>query len=342
MCCKSNTNRKKYWYRKHRIIKMKKIRLGFIGSAGAVPDFNIQNNIFTYILSKEYDVIVDNTHPEYIITGDHNLQGFNGVRKIYWTPDPHTHDNPHILFNGTCDTFMLQYDIPLEHVFRVPYYIYICYDAILRGNLSGFNYFSKPREYNKELLNRKFCNFVCGGRFEGDQQFRDWFYKKLSRYKHIDCPGPRYNNMPMLSPGNTPNYFERSYYKTKFQKNYKFSMSFESMSNRGNYQNDNSIGYQGNMTEKLVEPMMANSLPLYWGNKEVYKEFNTKSFLNFHEYNKISTSTENDLDEFIEKIIEIDQNDDLYMEYMMQPYVIYNPYFDEDFLLDLIKKIFTL
>ncbi len=66
----------------------------------------------------------------------------------------------------------------------------------------------------------------------------------------------------------------------------------------------------------LVQPMLVNSLPIYWGNPLVDRDFNTNSFLNYFDF-----KNENEL---IEKIIEIDQNDDLYIDYMQQPYFIDN------------------
>ncbi len=62
--------------------------------------------------------------------------------------------------------------------------------------------------------------------------------------------------------------------------------------------------------------MLVNSLPIYWGNPLVDRDFNTNSFLNYFDF-----KNENEL---IEKIIEIDQNDDLYIDYMQQPYFIDN------------------
>ena len=47
-------------------------------------------------------------------------------------------------------------------------------------------------------------------------------------------------------------------------------------------------------------------------NKLVDKDFNTKSFINYHDY-------ESD-EAVIERIIELDRNDDLYLECLKQPY----------------------
>ena len=35
----------------------------------------------------------------------------------------------------------------------------------------------------------------------------------------------------------------------------------------------------GYTTEKVVEPMLVNSIPIYWGNKLIGKDFNKSSML---------------------------------------------------------------
>ena len=88
--------------------------------------------------------------------------------------------------------------------------------------------------------------------------------------------------------------------KVEFIKDYKFTIAFENTE------------YPGYTTEKLVQPMLAYSLPIYCGNPLIERDFNTKSFLNYTDF-----ASE---DELIERIIEIDQNDELYMQYLRQPY----------------------
>jgi len=54
-----------------------------------------------------------------------------------------------------------------------------------------------------------------------------------------------------------------------------------------------------------------NSIPIYFGHKDVEKNFNSKSFLNFNDYKNMN--------EFIKRIIEVDQNDKLYEKYLREP-----------------------
>ena len=58
--------------------------------------------------------------------------------------------------------------------------------------------------------------------------------------------------------------------------------------------------------------MIVYSLPIYWGNRLVYRDFNTKSFLNYYDF-----KNENEL---IERIIELDNDDNKYIEYLKEPY----------------------
>ena len=88
--------------------------------------------------------------------------------------------------------------------------------------------------------------------------------------------------------------------KLAFIGRYKFTIAFE---------NESHPGYT---TEKIYEPMLVNSLPVYWGNPLVHRDFNPASFLNYYDYGS--------QDALIARIIEVDQNDDLYCDYLRQPW----------------------
>jgi hypothetical protein len=61
-----------------------------------------------------------------------------------------------------------------------------------------------------------------------------------------------------------------------------------------------------------MEPMTVNSMPIYWGNPDIGLEFNTKSFINYYDF-----KSEDDL---VGYIIELDKNDDKYLEKLNQPW----------------------
>src|SRR6185295_15504254 len=87
--------------------------------------------------------------------------------------------------------------------------------------------------------------------------------------------------------------------KTEFLKAYKFNIAFENAS------------VPGYTTEKLVEPMAARCLPIYWGNPRIGEEFNSGSFLNYYDF----PSEER----LVEEIIALDQDDTRYLLKLQQP-----------------------
>ena len=109
-----------------------------------------------------------------------------------------------------------------------------------------------------------------------------------SKYKKVDSGGRYLNNVG----GPVPD-------KLDFIKEYKFTMSFENSS------------YPGYTTEKIIEPMFVRSIPVYWGNPNIATEFNPGSFINLHDFVTV--------DEAIQRIIEIDQDDELYNRMISAP-----------------------
>ena len=136
----------------------------------------------------------------------------------------------------------------------------------------------------------KFCSFVVSSR-RGPERFE--LFNRLSKYKRVDSGGRYMNNIGGPIP---PWYLE----KYAFIKDYKFVIAYE-----------NTL-WPGYTTEKLIDAMRVGSVGLYWGNPLVHRDFNTRSFLNRHEY----TSEE----EFIARIVELDNDRNKYIEYLGQPY----------------------
>jgi len=160
--------------------------------------------------------------------------------------------------------------------YRLPFYVY-CYPP---------GRFVKPEMDYSPLLERKFCSFIVsnpGGKV------RNRFYNLLSQYKPIASGGKYRNNIGFRVPD-----------KEAFIKDYKFNLAFENRS------------YPGYTTEKIVEPMVMNSVPIYWGNPLIQLDFNPQAFLNYHAF-----TTEK---AFIKQIIEVDSNPALYLQYLQAPW----------------------
>ena len=147
---------------------------------------------------------------------------------------------------------------------------------------------------DEQALNRKFCNFVYSNDKNGvGAKLRVEFAKKLMKYKPVDCPGKILNNMK----DGIGSRFGKSWIQDKidFISEYKFTIAFENSMCRGY------------TTEKMLHPLRAHSIPIYWGNPDVTDNFNPAAFINVTGYEK-------QLDEVIEKIIELDNNDEAYLK----------------------------
>ncbi|MCD7923293.1 MAG: glycosyltransferase family 10 [Bacteroides sp.] len=81
--------------------------------------------------------------------------------------------------------------------------------------------------------------------------------------------------------------------KLDFISKYKFNIAFE---------NSSVLGYT---TEKLMEPFIVDTVPIYWGNPEAYKDFNEKAFINVNVFSS--------LEEAAEFVVKVDSDDDAYL-----------------------------
>ena len=263
---------------------MKKLRLGFTDTFGAIENF------FIKILSERFEVVRDDVNPDYLIFGDKNFGNNNTVYdsknciKIFYTGE-----------NARPWDYRCHFSISFDHDefggknYRLPLWVIYDYDNHFRDVPNTSNINRTP----SDLLEKKgFCSFVVKN--EACKKRNDWFHI-LSSYKHVASGGPLYNNIGYILPRGE----ESVAAKLKFLNSYKFNLCFENSS------------YPGYATEKLYEALCAKTIPIYWGSPTIETDFNTKAFLNWHDYG-------NDKD-FFEAIKEIDETPDLYEEMYLQP-----------------------
>lgn len=198
-----------------------------------------------------------------------------------------------------------------------------------------------------EVLRSKtrFCIFL----YAHTVCYRDAFFRALSRYKRVDAPGRSMNNMPGIDA--VPGQFDWRA-KIEFLRAYKFVIAFE---------NSSSPGYN---TEKLSHAIEADSMPIYWGDPEIGRSFNVRRFINAHDYlpkprrfmprlpyaphslkreaqpsffgriarrfNGIAGEIEQRIwalpgfDAVVDRVIELDRNDELYLRHLREPFLIGN------------------
>ena len=140
-----------------------------------------------------------------------------------------------------------------------------------------------------ELANKhEFCAYVMSNT-TGSNDARVRIYDLLSEYKTVRSGGKWRNNVG----GRVPN-------KLAFQKEHKFAIAFENCT------------YPGYLTEKFIDAVEANVVPIYWGDPDIAEYFNPKAFINCHDYDT--------LEEVIEKVREIDNDDERYMQMLGEPW----------------------
>ena len=288
---------------------MSKIEIGFCDMS---RDFDKNDNMFVKALKKKNIDYIISDNPRilfYSVFGNrHNL--YNNCIKVFYTGEPITPD-----FNE-CDYA-------------------IGFDKISFGN----RYLRRPLWFpdesiikpiditDEQALNRKFCNFVYSNDKDGNAvNLRTEFARKLMKYKHIDCPGRVLNNMKSDLLARENRDWTRS--KVDFISDYKFTIAFENSA------------YYGYTTEKMLNPLSARSVPIYWGNPQVEEDFNPEAFVNANGY-------ENDLDALVEKIIELDKDDEAYLKMIHT-----NPMNDsydtnerekfDDFIADIVRNSHTV
>lgn len=237
-------------------------------------NFDPANNFIYHILSAHYYVNLTD-EPEYCffsVFGYEHLK-YNHCVKILYTGENMVPD-----FN-LCDYALGFHFIDFgDRYMRFPLYV--------RGN--GFNGLKIEKKIDNSLANRKFCNFVYSNNINADP-LRDYFFEELSKYKRVDSGGRHKNNIggPVVD-------------KVSFIKDYKFTISFE---------NSTTLGYT---TEKIVQPMQVSSIPIYYGNPKVDRDFNPDSFIWVKDKGQIK--------DVVSEVIRLDQDKQIYLEKLKEPW----------------------
>jgi hypothetical protein len=240
-------------------------------------NFNPKNNLFYNLLSSKYNVIIDSVNPDLLFFSIFGDKHINfNCKKVFFTGE-----------NIAPDFFDYDFAMTFKYLennknhYRLP--LYALFEDV-------YKLLEKPSP--EEILKSKteFCNFIYSNPI---CQKRNIFFKKLNNKKSVKAAGRVLNNTGWLVKD-----------KLEYVRKFKFSIAFE---------NENDIGYT---TEKIFEPMLVNSVPVYWGNSRVNEDFNPKSFINADDFES--------LDELADYLVFLDENDDEYLKILSEPYFTNN------------------
>ena len=76
-------------------------------------------------------------------------------------------------------------------------------------------------------------------------------------------------------------------------------------------ENSSTPGYT---TEKIVQALAANCIPVYWGDPEIKRVFNSKAFVNVQDYKSV--------EDVVNKVKQIDEDERLWHKMLMEPALI--------------------
>lgn len=299
---------------------------------------------FTYfisVLENEYEVIIDSENPDIVfysnmyfstneidlatnrLAKSHDFYGKN-VKKIfcsgemvsshmdiissgenYFAIGPHPCDHPRYLrmqLHNTTSAWGLFHESKL-----VPH---------------PYNWLTSQRNGQEILQNKKhFCGVVQNSSIP----YRVELFNELSKYKFVRASGGWITNVPSDEVTIQYPVIDGEGYKSKveFLSSCKFSIQVQS----------SNLPYFTH--EKMIHAFAAKTIPIFFGNDKILEDgFNPESFINCHDYESMS--------DIVDKIKEIDNNDEMFKYMITQPYFQNNllpEYFHPDYILSFIKKV---
>ena len=280
---------------------MKKVKVGFSDFWGGFDP--TKDPIFGDFFNKNLNIEYDNINPDFLIFSvDGNRHKSYNCKKILFTPE-----------NFFCHNYeSFDYKLGTDNLNKYADFSITSFDLNKETNLRlpcyvrryGFDVVGRiqDRTVPKKSKQVLFMQRNC-------KPFRDNFAIKLQKYIKVDCVGTCARNMNIVVDD-----------KLDFMKDYKFVISFENSSTK-NYN-----------TEKIVDGFITKTLPLYWGDTGIKEDFDENSFLYY-----IDFSSE---EEFIDRILSIDGDDETYYNMLATQPIKNQEIFNPDNFIEFIKKIF--
>lgn len=271
---------------------MKTVKIHF---TGFWENFDYQHNMFTSILKRRYNVVLDSVDPDFLICSP--------LGRPY---EYMKYDCPRIMYTGeflSADFTALDYFIGYDDIsfgdraFRFPLFLFND-DAVA----SRSEKMTEDAAYKILKSKEYFCNYIFG--HDTERGIREQILEGLSAYKRVECAGSHRNNMPNGQTFNMQT-------KIPFMEKCKFSIAAES------------INYPGFTSEKIGHAFQTHTIPIYFGDPDIGKAFNEDAFVDYSRCDGV--------DDLVRKVIEIDSSDDLYIHMLCQQRYILENYEEQMF-----------
>jgi len=204
---------------------------------------------------------------------------------------------PNKTYYETYDVVLCSHGAVRDNIIDCPFFVYYCYGASRLEKLQPI--YRHMKAY--WLIPEKFCCMIVSN---GNVDARNKIFQMVNQYKRIDSAGKYMNNMADVEL----DYDYTSEELIKFIAQYKFMICFENTI-EGTY-----------ITEKIVNPFLARTIPIYFGTSYCNQVFNKDAFLSLEDESERSYNT------LLERIKELDYDDTKYLDMVNQP--VFNPSFD--------------
>jgi hypothetical protein len=246
----------------------------------------VSSNVNTYY--KEILNIILNKFKKYdmLYINENNINHENIDIVIYSVLDGYIPDDNilNICLNGEKDNCKENTDIAILTTKKFNYNFNIYFPHLYQS------LFERRLNYKNNLENTK--KYFCAYLYSYDVPYRVEIFHAVSKYKAVSSLGKSCNNIEETC---------RNIYNLEYTYNdlavikytdYKFVLALE---------NGIDVGY---LTEKLINPILANSIPIYAGPNDIFDIINKKRIIYIYDFENFDK-----LNEYIEKI---DNNDYLY------------------------------
>ena len=242
------------------------------------PGFKKTDNFFYNILKKYYRVEIT-SKPDFLFCSYFSRRHFRygDCVKILYMGE-----------NLVPDFNLYDYAMGFQHMefgdryLRLPHYVLYpeAVEAALHKHEHDDAYY---------LSRKKFCNRVVSNPESSGE--RERMFRALSRLGQVDSGGRYRNNIggPVKD-------------KLAFEREYRFTLAYE---------NSSSPGY---VTEKLLQAFAGETVPIYWGDPLVTREFNPEAFINCMDYP--------DIPSVVRAVAAVKKDEARYLEMMKAPAVL--------------------
>jgi hypothetical protein len=216
-------------------------------------DFRADDSFFVKALGQKYEVVVEEAGRDIQIASVFRspfLPTVPGVRplRVWWTGEA---------MDPKGQVFDLHFGFAPRTILgperwaRLPYWVTVI-DWWNAGTPYSIDRLLAPRKFAPRP---RFCNFI----FRNTPSIRTEFFLRLDELRPVDSVGEVLNNRGWRAQGRKG--------KLAVLGESTFTVAFE---------NEIAPGY---VTEKLVEPLLAGSIPIYWGSPVARTDFNPAAFI---------------------------------------------------------------